>query len=112
MYVAGDCFRSSLFFSCPALKFISHSVYLSVDLINTLFCFRSRAALSLHIWAEVDGETGAKNVTILFSYWKSAESSCKVHLFYINIESGQSIERQTAASIANESANRLNAPQR
>lgn len=102
----------TVFFSSHALKFISHRVYLSVDLINTLFSFilAQLFRFTYGLTVELDGETGAKNSSIFFTYWKRSESSCKVHLFYIFLR--ELFNLQIAAWIAKESANRLNAPDR
>lgn len=77
--LAGDFFfslsRASPF---PTLKFISHSVCLSVDLINIFFLFRSSLTASHMRPGEFDGERNKLEQGMF-----PMKSSCKVHLFYI-----------------------------
>lgn len=78
------CLRSGTFFfslsrasPSPTLKFISHSVCLSVDLITIFSCFAVLSAL--HTWGRwVDAERKKLEQGMF-----PMKSSCKVHLFYI-----------------------------
>lgn len=87
-------------------KFISHSVYLSVDLINTLYSvFLSVAQLFrfLHMWTLSDGWNWSKE---FFRSRKFLQSAFILHF----IEHIQSTNRCIWVHMAQESVNGLNAP--